>query len=443
MMDRSEWMYRIDRVNDLRYLFELRKFIAAGKAHRERLKRMTTICPCSRCKNLKAHRDSEVQTHLIMYGFIEGYTVWTFHGERVGASGAASGVTSSTPTTTAPPVNKDPLGAPGSSSSSAAAAPADSDNSCRDYITVDDLMQDMADEAGDGGDGQDTVSQPEDVQLVEDLVKHFDEDDVVLGCPKWLENFRELKQAAVDPLYKDGGDCPKECTALRFNLHMLMLKARHGWSDTSFNELLSYLATTYPTANKVPANTYRAKKLIRPVAMKLRKFDACPNHCILYRGNEYENLTSCPHCGFSRYKKNAGCRVDAEDEGGLRGGRKKNKKGAKKSSAAKQILAQQDDEEEGYTHRKSPALSVWYLPVTDRLRAIFGNPDDAKLMSWHASADRLNDNGKLRHPSDGKQWKDFDEAYPEFGKEPRHVRFALSTDGMNPFSELSSVGTLC
>ena len=74
--------------------------------------------------------------------------------------------------TTAPLVNKDPL---------AVAAPADSDNSCRDYITVDDLMQDMGNEAGDGGDGQDTVSQPEDVQLVEDLVKHFDEDDIVLG----------------------------------------------------------------------------------------------------------------------------------------------------------------------------------------------------------------------------------------------------------------------
>ena len=99
-------------------------------------------------------------------------------------------MSSSTPPTTAPLVNKDPLGAPGSSSSSAAAVPADSDNSCRDYITVDDLIQDMSDKAGDGGDGQDTVSQPEDVQLVEDLVKHFDEDDVVLGYPKWLENFR-------------------------------------------------------------------------------------------------------------------------------------------------------------------------------------------------------------------------------------------------------------
>jgi hypothetical protein len=84
----------------------------------------------------------------------------------------------------------------------------------------------------------------------------------------------------------------------------------------------------------VLANTYRAKKLIRLVAMKLRKFDAYPNHCILYQGKEYEKLMSCPHCSASRYKRNAGCRVDADDEGALRGGPKK-KKGAKKSSAAK------------------------------------------------------------------------------------------------------------
>jgi hypothetical protein len=98
--------------------------------------------------------------------------------------------------------------------------------------------------------------------------------------------------------------------------------------------MVGILGTTYPTPNNVPANTYRVKKLIRPVAMKLRKFDACPNHCILYRGKEYENLMSCPHCGFSRYKRNAGCRVDADENEALRGGPKK-KKGAKKTSAAK------------------------------------------------------------------------------------------------------------
>jgi hypothetical protein len=44
----------------------------------------------------------------------------------------------------------------------------------------------------------------------------------------------------------------------------------------------------------------------------------------------------------------------------------------------------------------------------------------------------------LRHPSDGQQWKDFDKAYSKFGKDPRNVRLALSTDGMNLFGELSS-----
>jgi hypothetical protein len=40
-----------------------------------------------------------------------------------------------------------------------------------------------------------------------------------------------------------------------------------------------------------------------------------------------------------------------------------------------------DEEEEGYTQRKSRALSMWYLPIIDCLRAIFGNPEDTKLMS--------------------------------------------------------------
>jgi hypothetical protein len=57
--------------------------------------------------------------------------------------------------------------------------------------------------------------------------------------------------------------------------------------------------------------------------------------------------------------------------------------------------------------RKSPALLVWYLPVIDRLRALFGNPEDTQLMSWHASAECKKDNGKLRHSSDSKQWKQF------------------------------------
>ena len=81
---------------------------------------------------------------------------------------------------------------------------------------------------------------------------------------------------------------------------------------------------------------------------------------------------------------------------------------------------------------------MWYLPVIDHLHAIFGNPEDAKLMSWHASDERIKDDGKLRHPSDGKKWKHFNAKFQKFGDEARNVRFTLSIDGMNLFGDLSS-----
>ena len=91
------------------------------------------------------------------------------------------------------------------------------------------------------------------------------------------------------------------------------------------------------------------------------------------------------------------------------------------------------------TCRGKVLISVWYLPVIDHLLALFENPEDAKLMSWHASAGHIKDDGKLRHPSDGKQWKSFNAKFTkDFGDEARNVRFALSTDGMNPFGDLSS-----
>jgi hypothetical protein len=206
-------------------------------------------------------------------------------------------------------------------SSLAPAANDDNDNA-RDYITMEDLFKDIgADNDGGGASDEDAaVRDMEGVELMEEIANRLDEDDIMFGNPRWLENFREMKQAALDPMYKG---CPKHWTALRFDLTMLMLKGRHGWSDTSFIDLMTVLADTYSYDNKVPANTYRAKKLIRPVAMKLRKFDASPNYCILYRGEQYEKLESYPHYGASRYKRNVSCCVDANGEGHVGGSKKK------------------------------------------------------------------------------------------------------------------------
>jgi hypothetical protein len=122
-----------------------------------------------------------------------------------------------------------------------------------------------------------------------------------------------MKQAAIDALYPDGDKCPKNMSVLRFILQMLMWKACHGCTDTGFDDLLRILGETLPEGNKVPTNTYRAKKLVKPVAMKLKKFHACPNHCILYQ-DRYEKMQSCPHYGASRYKRNAGCRANMDED---------------------------------------------------------------------------------------------------------------------------------
>ena len=43
----------------------------------------------------------------------------------------------------------------------------------------------------------------------------------------------------------------------------------------------------------------------------------------------------------------------------------------------------------------------------------------------------------LRHPADGKAWKDFDYNFPAFVNEPRNVILGLVADGFNPFGNMS------
>jgi hypothetical protein len=75
------------------------------------------------------------------------------------------------------------------------------DNADCDYITMDDLLQDTADD--DDGDDGEPVRDPETTGLFESRANHLDHDDVMFGSLRWLENSREMKQAAIDPLYKD------------------------------------------------------------------------------------------------------------------------------------------------------------------------------------------------------------------------------------------------
>ena len=180
----------------------------------------------------------------------------------------------------------------------------------------------------------------------------------------------------------------------------------------------------------MPTNTYRVKKLVSPFTMGVERIHACPNHCILYRGDTFKELDKCPVCSTNRYKNNAG--YCGDDNQGLADRNKRKRQGA---SVEPPDTTLGISEKQRHIHM----MVMWYLPVVDRLRRFFSNPKDAELMRWWDSDKHKKGDGKLRHPADARQWKKFDEQYYlEFGKDPRNVRFALSTDGMNPFGERTS-----
>nr|XP_004492197.1 uncharacterized protein LOC101504131 [Cicer arietinum] len=188
-------------------------------------------------------------------------------------------------------------------------------------------------------------------------------------------------------------------TRLSAVLRLFNLKARNGWTDKSFTELLELLKEMLPEGNTLPNRNYEAKKLLCPMGMEYRKIHACPNDCLLYR-NEFEELTKCLRCGLSRYKMKDGDSIYDESS------------------------------------KRPPAKVLWYLPIVPRFKHLFANTNDAKIVRWHAN-ERKRDR-QLRHPADSLQWKKIDDLYPKFGSEPRNLRLGLATDGMNPYGNLSS-----
>ena len=101
-----------------------------------------------------------------------------------------------------------------------------------------------------------------------------------------------------------------------------------------------------PKDNELHESTYEAKKVVCPLGLEVQKIHACPNDCILYRG-EYEDLNTCPVCGALRYK------IRRDDPGDIKGERPR---------------------------KKIPAKVMWYAPIIPRLKRLFQNKEHAKAM---------------------------------------------------------------
>nr|ABA98485.1 transposon protein, putative, CACTA, En/Spm sub-class [Oryza sativa Japonica Group] len=331
-MESREWMYHWPRFFSP-YRNKVAKFIGITKAHAEKNNMRKIIYPCADCKNEIAWDFDDafkVKEHLVTRGFMDKYEIWTRHGKE-----QVDGPESVVPT------------------------------------QVEDMVHDD--------------SSVEDKIDLEEMLRHA-EPEVLMGSARGLNNFESLQKAAKEVLYDESKGCDSEFTTLRSVLDLMRLKARHGWSDTSFDSLLELLQKMLPRPNSLPSSTYQAKKLICPLSLSVEKIHACVNHCILYR-KEYASLDECPTCGASRYKSNSNTGLEPSE-----------------ATEGRQ--------------RKIPQLVMWYLPVKDRIKRIYSNPRDAELMRWHEEGRKKD--GMIRHPADAHMadlWKEGLKVWDEYLRE--------------------------
>ncbi|XP_076925784.1 uncharacterized protein LOC143588741 [Bidens hawaiensis] len=173
------------------------------------------------------------------------------------------------------------------------------------------------------------------------------------------EKIKHLFEDSEKPLYTGCKNFSKLSDVLKW----FSLKSKHGWSDKSFTDTLVLLHDMLPEGNELPVLLYQAKKLMCPMGLKVKRIHACPNDCMLYT-KEFKYDHKCFNCGASRYKR-------------------KN---------------ETDEVDDDVTKNEPPAKILWYFPIIPRLRRLFANEKEAKLLRRH-SEDRIND-GKLRHVAD-------------------------------------------
>ncbi|XP_062012557.1 uncharacterized protein LOC133729103 isoform X3 [Rosa rugosa] len=232
----------------------------------------------------------------------------------------------------------------------------------------------------------------EDVDDVVEMLNEFqahDDRESQEHVPIMEENkFRRLMRDAEQELYPG---CRK-FSKLSFIVKLLHLKIMFRGSNKFFSALLELVKEALPDGNTCPRSHYESKKIIRDLGLSYDKIHACKNDCVLF-WEEYEDKLECPICQEPRYSFDNG-------------------------------------------KKKIPQKILRYFPLTPRLQRLFISKKTAVDMKWHK--DKRPDDEYMRHPADSQVWKDFDLKHESFAMDSRNVRLGLSSDGFNPFGNLST-----
>ncbi|XP_025661384.1 uncharacterized protein [Arachis hypogaea] len=294
-------------------------------------------CPCPKCGFQLMQTREDAYDHLLLRPFLPGYTIWVHHGEK--------------------PVEERPgLGQV-------------DDN----LISQVNQMHQMVNEAFNF-----TIQHgSEDITTIE----HAEDDEDVLpslyeGPSHTARDFNNLLSDGEQELYPG---CAKY-SKLSFLVKLYHIKCMCDVSDKAMTMILDLLRDAFEQA-KLPKTVYEARKTIRKLGIEYAKIDACPNDCMLYRGDD-ANLTRYKKCGCSRWKQKT----------------------------------------------KNGSILRLNVPVKRN-----GKPIAAKTLRYFPLIPRLQ-----RHPRDAEAWKKFDAKYTNFSADPRNVRLAFASDGFNPFGNMST-----
>ncbi|KAL5540764.1 hypothetical protein UlMin_044087 [Ulmus minor] len=172
------------------------------------------------------------------------------------------------------------------------------------------------------------------------------------------------------------------------------LKVMNKWTNKSFDELLKLLKLAFSKIDLVDSH-FEAKKLMMKMGLGYQSIHVCKNDCALFWNENFTSET-CLVCSESRWKMQAGGRTD----------------------------------------KNVPHKVLRYFPLGPRLKRLFATSKTAKLMRWHRAGKSTDDN-VMRHPVNGRAWKDFDKKHLLFADDARNVRLGLVANGFNPFNNMS------
>ena len=135
--------------------------------------------------------------------------------------------------------------------------------------------------------------------------------DTKRNCTSDLERMK-LQRMLEDHKKLLYPNCEADKKKLGTTLELLQWKAENGVSDNGFGKLLVMIKNMLSKENELPESTHEENKVVCPLGLEVQKIHACPNDCILYRG-EYEDLNAFPVCGALRYK------ISRDDPGDVKG----------------------------------------------------------------------------------------------------------------------------